>query len=265
MNNKPLLHFAHANGFPSGAYKALLRRLEPDHRVIAIDQVGHDKRYPVSDNWGRLADQLADFLRARADEPVVGVGHSLGALLTFLAAVRHPALFRAVVMLDPPVLFGASALVMRAAKRLGKVDALTPAGLSRGRRRHWPDREQVKAQLGRKRLFRAFDPECLDDYVRFGTAAAENGVELVFRPEVEVEIFRTIPHDLHRYSRLQVPGALVYGEGSDVALRGEVRRFARRFGLQLSAMPGGHMFPLERPAATATHLRQLIVRLLGEA
>lgn len=257
------IHFAHANGFPAGSYRRLFQELERGYRVLALDQVGHDPLYPVGHNWHRLAEQLIAHLEAQADEPVVAVGHSLGGVLSFLAVQRRPELFRALIMLDPPVLYGTSAGVTRLAKRLGFIDRLTPAGLSRGRRDHWPSRAEALAQLRRKRLFRDFDPDSLRDYIEHGTEEDASGARLRYRPEVEVEIFRNIPDDLQRYAPLRVPGAIVYGQGSDVVRLPELRRFARRHGLRLSGLPGGHMFPLERPATTGRFLRRLIPALLA--
>lgn len=248
---RPTLFFAHANGFPAGSYRRFFAQLEADYRVLAHDRFGHDARYPVTDNWERLVDELLDSLAARCEQPVAGVGHSLGGVLTFLAALRAPERFRAVVMLDPPAYLGTAALTMRLAKRFGFIDRITPAGKSSNRRSVWPSREVACKTLGRKGLFRAFDPDCLSDYVQAATEPSADGVRLSYLPEVEVEIFRTIPHDLARQRRLQVPGAIVCARGSDVIRPRDMRRLAQRHHMTLREVDGGHMFPLERPHAAA--------------
>lgn len=106
---RPLLVFSHANGFPSGTYRKFLDELSGVADVIAPDMYGHDPRFPVDDNWGNLALELLAFLRERADRPVYGIGHSMGAMVTFMAAHREPERFRAIVMLDPPVINGFAA------------------------------------------------------------------------------------------------------------------------------------------------------------
>ena len=45
-----------------------------------------DPRYPPTEGWPYLVNQLLDSI----DEPVYGVGHSLGGYLNFLAAARRP-------------------------------------------------------------------------------------------------------------------------------------------------------------------------------
>jgi pimeloyl-ACP methyl ester carboxylesterase len=63
---------------------------------------------------------------------VWGVGHSFGGVLHLHAALRCPHLYRGVVMLDSPVLTRADQWVIRAAKRFGFIDRLTPAGRTLG-------------------------------------------------------------------------------------------------------------------------------------
>ncbi len=252
---KPQLHFAHANGIPSACYRKLLGALEPVFDVRMVPVLGTDPNYPVDDNWHSLAEQVADSIRVRCDGPVIGLGHSLGGLTTFMAAHRYPELFRAVVIMDPPVINGLGALSFGFMKAIGLVDRVTPAGKSNGRREVWPSREVAHELLGKKRLFRSFDPECFDDYIRFGLSDCEEGVRLTIPAAVEVDVFRHTPHDSWRYRRpLQVPGILLSGAGSEFRGTGFAERLARTHGLLHEYVEGGHMFPLERPLQTADHI-----------
>mgnify|MGYP006178892309 CR=1 FL=1 len=190
--SKPELHFAHANGIPSACYRKMLGALDASFAVKAVPVLGTDPKYPVDNNWHSLAEQVADSIRERCNGPVIGVGHSLGGLTTFMAAHRYPELFRAVVIMDPPVINGLGALSFGLMKAIGQVDRVTPAGKSQGRREVWPSREVAHELLGKKRLFRSFDPECFDDYIRFGLSDCEEGVCLTIPAAVEVDILRTL-------------------------------------------------------------------------
>jgi pimeloyl-ACP methyl ester carboxylesterase len=89
------LVFSHANGFPAGTYRLLFEAWrQAGWRVEAIEKIGHDPRYPVTSNWPRLRDQLIDFITERQAGPAWLVGHSLGGLLSLLAASRRPDLAR---------------------------------------------------------------------------------------------------------------------------------------------------------------------------
>jgi pimeloyl-ACP methyl ester carboxylesterase len=192
---------------------------------------------------------------------VFGVGHSLGAYLNFLAAVRRPELFRAIVLLDAPIIGAFRGRALGVVKRLGMVDRFTPAGMTRERRSVWTTREEAKAHFRSKKLFRNFADECLEHYVRYGLAGAPGRFRLLIDPEIEYRIYRTIPHDMGRHLRsLTVPAGFVGGEDSDVLRRvglGAMRgpRFAKL------RVPGGHLCPFEHPLLAAAAVEELLATL----
>ena len=102
--SRTLLHFSHANGFPAACYRKFFGCLESDFRISSINCIGHDPSYPVTDGWPHLVAQLLDYLSAHCRAPVVGVGHSLGGYLTFMAAVQRPELFKCIILLDAPII-----------------------------------------------------------------------------------------------------------------------------------------------------------------
>ena len=257
---KPFLQFSHANGFPAWSYGAMLAELAPRYRIGAIEAIGSDPRYPVTEGWPRLVEQLIDTLeREQNGAPVFGVGHSLGAYVTFLAAAQRPELFRAIVMLDAPIIGPVKGRLIAAAKRYGIIDRVSPAGATRDRRSEWPSREEAKAHFHSRKLFRHFAPQCLDDYVRHGLAGAHGHVRLRIDPAVEYQIYRTIPHDMHRQLRhLAVPAGFVGGVQSDVLQRvgmAHMRHFSKR------RVPGGHLFPFEHPREAAAAIESLLQEL----
>ncbi|VXD01599.1 Alpha/beta hydrolase [Pseudomonas sp. 8Z] len=251
------IFFAHANGFPSATYSKLFAELAPDYRVLHLEQHGHDPAFPVDDNWNNLVDELLHHLRA-LDEPVWGVGHSLGGVLHYHAALRCPELYRGVVMLDSPVLTFADRLVIRMAKRFGLIDRITPAGRTLGRREAFVDLAEAREYFAGKSLFRRFDPDCLEAYVRHGLKPAEQGLRLRFDPATEISIYRSVPHTAPGAVRqLVVPLAMVRGRDSRVVLPHHARALRQLPHAQYHQLPGGHMFPLEFPQDTAALLRKL--------
>jgi pimeloyl-ACP methyl ester carboxylesterase len=243
---RPYLQFAHANGFPGACYRKLFALLAVEFDVGYLPAIGHDARFPVTEGWPLLVDELVASVVESGRAPVLGVGHSLGGYLTFLAAIQRPELFRAIILLDAPILgrFHGSALAF--AKHVGLIDRVTPAGATRDRRREWPSSEAALAHFRRKPLFRRFDPDCLIDYVRHGTVASANGVRLAFDPQVEYQIYRTIPHDLRALAdRLTVPGGFIAGTRSEILKRTGLA-YTRR-SLRVVQVDGGHLFPFEVP------------------
>lgn len=254
------IFFAHANGFPSATYGKLFDALAPDYQVRHLTQHGHDPRFPVDDNWIGLVDELIHHLQT-GGEPVWGVGHSLGGLLHYHAALRRPELYLGVVLLDSPLLTWADRLLIRTAKRLGFIDRITPAARTLGRRIDFADTAEARDYFAGKRLFHHFDPDCLQAYVSHGLQATDQGLRLRFDPATEIGIYRSVPHHVPgRPAELAVPLALLRGQHSRVVLPHHTRLLRQVPRAEYHQIPGGHMFPLERPQDTATHLRQLLGR-----
>jgi pimeloyl-ACP methyl ester carboxylesterase len=258
------LHFTHANGFPAGTYRKFLSAISLRYEVSAIDIIGHDPRYPVTDGWPHLVEQLVDHLRAQYRRPVIGIGHSLGGFLTFMAAATWPQLFRAVVLLDSPVLGYFKSKALAVSKSIGMVDRLTPAAGTRDRRARFPSREAALAHFRTRKVFKRFDPECLRDYIESGTVEDGSEFRLRYDPAIEYKIYRTIPHDLYRYrGALQVPAGFMVGRDTRLVSPADLAYMKRAFGMRFSRVDGGHHFPLQFPEQAAHKLDRLIGRLLA--
>jgi pimeloyl-ACP methyl ester carboxylesterase len=256
------IHFAHGNGFPSSCYRQLFQVLESRYDCRYIDRIGHNPRFPVTENWDYLVDELIASIREKFSQPVIGLGHSLGGVLNLLAAIKEPSLFKGVVMLDSPLLGRFKSSMVRLAKSIGLIDKLTPALRTRGRRHHWNTREELTHYLKGRPLFRTFSEECLQDYINFGFKKMEDGYWLHFDKQVEYLIFRTLPHHLPRYEgKLTIPTALIYGDKSTVVTRFDVRYMRNKYHINCYRVPGTHMLPMENPSMVGMHIFQALDNL----
>ena len=104
----PLLHFAHANGFPPGTYRKLITDLSQNHHVVSMAgrPLWRESTPTVLHDWSLFADDLRTELDRRSLRGVIGVGHSLGGVISLLAAAADPGIFSAVVAVDPLILTG---------------------------------------------------------------------------------------------------------------------------------------------------------------
>ena len=212
---KEIIHFAHGNGFPSPCYQQMLKILARKFDYLYIDRLGHNEDFPVTDNWENLVDEVIDSIESQTQEKVIGLGHSLGGVLTLLAAIAKPQLFKMVIMLDSPLLNRIRSTLLFLSKKFGIVDILTPAFRTKNRREYWNTREDAISYLQHKALFRYFTQECLNDYIDYGMEHNENGYALRFDPEIEYKIYRTIPHSLYTYeNQLKLPAAVIFGTKS---------------------------------------------------
>ena len=252
--NKPSLHFSHANGFPVSVYLPLMHRLSDQFRVIGLSLRGQDGLSDGITDWHSLASDLIDFLDSLALKPIIGVGHSIGAVTTLFSAARRPDLFSHVILLDPPLLsFGPSHL-LRLLKRLGKNRHFPPAARARRRRNGWAGRQEALDHFRGKALFAGWEEAFLKAYVTYGLRpAADGGVSLICPPEAEARAFENYPLDIWASVKmLQSKVLLVRGGDSEVLTQKAYKRFLRLCSqAQGSIMAGaGHLLPMQKSEET---------------
>ncbi|MGD8623275.1 MAG: alpha/beta hydrolase, partial [Anaerolineae bacterium] len=193
---------------------------------------------------------------------LVGVGHSLGGVLTLWAAIARPDLFRAVVLVDPVILPARWLWMLRLLRLLGlgRHQPLVQGAL---RRRHtWPDRQACFHHLRGKALFARWSDDALWDYVEAGTQARPGGgIALRYPPEWEARIFATPPTRIWRdVPHLDRPALILRGERSQTFRPEAQARLGHLLpGARLGTIAGaGHLLPMEQPAATAAAIRDFL-------
>lgn len=255
------LHFAHANGFPSASYNKLFGALPEAFNILALDKFGHSPRFPINNNWRNQAEEMIDYLDSKTskNQKVYAVGHSFGAVVSYLAACLKPEKFNGLIMLDPPLASGFSRHLFALAKKSTMIDKITPARLVLLRRRSWHYETDLVEYFSQRGLFKSMDPDCIADYI--AAVMRKNGNERVlnFDPAIEAEVFRTIPDNLHRYAgKLKCHGTIITGTQTKVCIPILRYNFIRKNRLTHLTMPGGHMFPMEKPIDVANKITEVI-------
>ncbi|WP_242042104.1 alpha/beta fold hydrolase [Leptolyngbya sp. FACHB-541] len=100
----PPLLFLHGFGSAIAQWHSNLVSLSQSHTIYALDMLGFGASEKAAapyrvDLW---VDQVYDFWRTLIGQPVVLVGHSLGALVSLTAAVAHPEMIRGLVLITLP-------------------------------------------------------------------------------------------------------------------------------------------------------------------
>ena len=259
----PVLHFLHANSYPSATYRRFFAHLATRYSVQALPLHAHDPRYPVTNGWPHLVQELLDDLVSRYTVPVILVGHSMGGMLGLMAAAARPDLVRCVVLLDSPVVAGWRALLLRVAKAAGLDRRFGPARFSEKRRNIWPDAAAAHAHDATKPLFSAWAPTVLDDYLEVGLAPHPEGVTLRFTREAETAVYRTLPHHLGRIvRRFPVPVGFIGGTNSAECRQAGLAATHRLVGRHFKLVQGGHLFPMESPGVAADAVHRMLDGLL---
>ncbi len=261
------LHFLHANGFCSGTYTPFLSLFEDTFHITASDIRGHgDTQLPLPQpvgHWQQFADDLRRSLEALAALPVIGVGHSLGAVTTYLAAATWPQLFSAIVLIEPPIFTSERLLIIGMLRILGLTGKIPLVRGARRRRRRFLDRQEALGRFSAGRgIFHSWRPEFISAYLACGLRDGQmQDAELKCDPESEAQIFESIPLDVWRYApRIRCPALLIRGAASDTLLPRAVRRLERAVaGLRCVEIPGaGHFAPMEQPRLCAREIHRFL-------
>jgi pimeloyl-ACP methyl ester carboxylesterase len=271
----PVLHFAHANGFPPGTYSSFVARLTDQFHVLASEARplwgAQESGSPCAaqrtaaqfHHWRELADDLVSFLGEMGLRQIIGVGHSLGAVTTLYCAVADPGLFRAVVLIDPVIIPLYMAPIVAMAKWLHLSNRARLPSETRRRRMDWPNKEVLFRAYRAAPVFTRWQEPFLRDYV--GSATVENpagGVRLRYSREWEARIFETVPEDVWlAVPRLRhVPLLVLRGECSTTYRRDAMRliRWLLPRGQFVEIAGADHFVPMSRPEATVAAMKAFL-------
>ncbi len=186
----PVLHFAHPNAYPPTCFRQFLAPLTASYRVIGQVQrpLWPGQQPEDVTDWRALADDLICFFDQEGLQGVIGMGHSLGAAVTMIAAVKRPDLFRHLVLIDP-VFLAPSMLEMAA--QLPDGGAGNPYVMAaRNRRNRWSDEQAAFEHYRPKAVFARFSDEALWDYVNSNiTPDGQGQVTLRYTREWEAHFY----------------------------------------------------------------------------
>ena len=263
----PVLHFAHANAYPPGTYRALLKNLANHYRVLAVH---HRPLWPGSrpealQDWQDIATDLIRFLDQQDLSGVIGVGHSLGAVTTMMASLKRPDLFRALVLIEPVFLplELLDLLVAGAAQEEAYESALVKS--ARKRRNWWPSQEDAFSHFRPKQVFGRLSDATLWDYVRYGTVDhATGGVRLAYSPDWEARIYSLPPTGVWQLiPRIARPTLAMRGLESDTLTEQSwtLWQESQPQATFVEYVAAGHLLPMELPDEVAAGIEEFVSSL----
>lgn len=260
----PSLHFAHATGFNSETYRALLQPLSDFFHLVASDARGHgfttlELRAGMAAGWTVFGNDLLEFLQTRAGSPVLLAGHSMGAVTSLMAAAEFPARVRGLVLIEP-VLFSVP-LWERMLALVGARRKNTLAAGAVRRRETFDSRDAVFDAYRGRGIFATWPDEMLRDYVTGGFVPEADGtVRLACPPWWEAEIYRSAPARLDKLARrIRCPVTLLHGGKSNACPATEAARFAKAHGRtrRICVPKAGHFLPMEHPELVRDEIRRM--------
>lgn len=252
----PTLVLTHATGFHGRYWDPVVRRLQPDFRIVSIDLRGHgDSVVPEGFDlhWPGIAqDILAVIDGLELGTGLACAGHSMGGATLMMAELLRPGTFATAWLMEP--------IIFSRVKHPS--DGPSPlVAAARRRREIFASRDDVFERYMSRPPFAGCDPEMVRAYVDHGFRDLPDGtVELKCRGADEAQVFEKSYNDV--YDRLAEIQTRVVVAGSGDGER--PADFARDTAVGL---PNGsfeyyerltHFAPLEDPQQSADSIRRAI-------
>lgn len=181
-----------------------------------------------------------------------------------MAASKRPDLARGVLLIDSPLLGGWKANAVGLAKQTQLVASVSPGKISQRRRQSWASNEEALEFFRHKKAFAQWHPQVLQDYVEHGLVDEHGKRSLFFTREVETAIYNTLPSNLNHQLRrhpMRCPVSFIGGRSS-VEMRQVGMEMTERITKgRVMMLDGGHLFPMERPGATAAAIEASLLNM----
>lgn len=213
-DGRPVL-ITHAASFCAKMWEPVIKSLDSDRfRFFALDMRGHGHSQPSSESfsWVEAAHDVVyvseEILHlANSDEPLVGVGHSMGGTSLVMAEIHKPGLFEKIWAYEP-VMFSEDN-----SEREEITESL--AAGARRRKDGFASQTEAKERFSSKPPMQFFNTECLEAFIECGLNQDEVGqVWLSCRPDFEATIYETAGTGVtSRIGDLGCPVDFVVGEG----------------------------------------------------
>lgn len=250
------LHFLHANGYPPECYRPLLELLQTQYHVFGMKlrPLWPDAKMEDTNDWHPFSDDLLRFLTTGGLAPAIGVGHSIGGIVTLRAALRDPSRFRALVLLDPVLFMPSRLIAWNIARATGLGEKAHPliAGAKR-RRRTFDDLESIFRGYRSRSIFRYVSDENLQIYIQGITKQkTDGGYELVYSPEWESHIYLTGLRDFDLWRelpKLEIPTLIIRGAETDTFMSNAANLVKRKQPkVKIETLEKStHILPIEHP------------------
>ena len=235
---------------------ALVARLSPEFRVIAVDRPGsgYSTRAARADpGLAAQGDILAKIIAAlKLDRPLV-VGHSLGGAIALAIGLDHPECASGLALIAP-----VTQVVEKPPAPFRGLDIRSPL-------LRWIVAWTLATPLGMRGadqvLKEVFAPEkAPPDFITRGGGALGLRPASFYATSSDLEAVNDgFDAMIRRYPMLAIPAGILFGKGDnllDYRLHGEATK-EQIPGLELELIEGGHMLPITAPDAAADFIRRM--------
>ena len=258
----PVIQLVHANGYNPGCYLQMCQSLSNYHITLPFLRPfwpGSDP-FETSNPWQQFSDDLINHMEEQGRSNVIGIGHSLGGIVSWIAACKKPGLFSQLILIDPVVLPRKMTMMMGLLPYSIKRRWFPMVKIAAGRRDTWKNREEARDFFLTKKVYQKFDSKVLEDFIEHGLKVVDGGVTLAFPRLWESRIYSSsvVMHRFMHHS--PCPITILRAEYSDVIFDKTWSYLQKNLdkGRFIELKGQGHLVPFEQPELCAQVIRQCL-------
>ena len=264
-DNAQRIHLLHGTGFSALTLKQMACNLPKDWHLWLTNVPGHGQSCQpkhIMPDWQEMASSIAKNITVQANTetngPVIGIGHSMGGVLTLLAASKHPEVFSRIILLDPPIFIRSLLIAQKVFRHTGLWKQVPWVKAVRNRTQSWPNKTSMRKELKTKKLYKDWDENVLDDFINSATHTTSTGeIKLACDPKWEANIFGSYPRRLWQsIAKTSVHVDIVVADNTYDFIKPAVKRATHlsRF-IQYHYFGNNHCFPMEATQRNSTLYR----------
>jgi pimeloyl-ACP methyl ester carboxylesterase len=262
-------HLLHANGFCAGTYSPFVKHLTGKLHIIASDIRGHGGSLLAGNqrirHWNIFAEDLKAIIEKTMSPPIIGMGHSLGAVTTYIAAAKYPRLFSCLILIDPTLLPRRYLWPMALMRMFGLAAKIPMAKSARRRRKTFQGKkEALKRFTSGRGAFKYWSKDFVEAYLECGLLEKDSETAILkCDPEHEAQIFESVPLDVWKYGKkISCPVLAIRGEHSGAFTVDAADRLGRLIAdFEPVTIPAaGHFVPMGKPVECAAVIKEFISR-----
>ena len=256
-----IIQFLHANAYTPGCYREMFNHVK-GYGIFLPEQrpLWKDADATKFSSWNMLADDIISHMDNVGRKSVIGIGHSMGGVASWVAAVKRPDLFSRLILIDPVILPINYFRTMSFLPYWVKKKFVPIIKIAANRTNRWKDREEAKKYLLSKSVFKRFHSKVLEDFLDYGMSANANELILRFPREWESRVYASPPNLWKMMNKKTCPITIIRAEFSDVInderwVKIQNRLANGRF-IQLDG--ARHLVPFEEPERCAKVLLEIL-------
>lgn len=258
--NGKLLHFSHANAYHPRAYQQLINPLLGHFQVKSILfrplwQAFEPQEVP---SWETHANDIIRFLDENNHKDVVGVGHSLGAITTLIAASKRPDLFSSIILIEPVVFSPEWGYYLWSVIPFSiRYKTVPPAKIALNRKDQWPSIQAAYDHLRPKSIFKRIPDQVFWDIISNCIIESPEGkAQLGYSKQWEAHTYSTVTNPWKPMRKIDLPFLVLRGEHTNVISAKTWRKLQRfrKDGTYINFQNTGHLLPFEEPQGIASEI-----------